>query len=95
MSYEPTIIILKSDLHREEEQILTATENLRPKNNKKRPEKVDEKYCALLALKDALHLEGFKISGVKMVIIRPELSNHNAAIRKILDDLNIEFAVDN
>jgi hypothetical protein len=94
MSYTPTIIIVKSDLHREEENILAAVEKLRPTSKKKRPDKVNDRYQALLEVSNYLNLEGFKIAGVKLVMVQPEFTRQNAEVRKLLDDLHIEFAVD-
>lgn len=36
----------------------------------------------------------FKIHGIEAVMFTPDGTQHNMTVRKLLDDLNIEFTVD-
>lgn len=92
MSYEPTIIISKLDLHKYADQIDAFTWQKVPA---KLSEKAKIEREAYFELKEALMLEGFIIRGIQLILIKPEITAHNAAVRKILHEFNIEFAVDN
>lgn len=91
MSYEPTLIISRDDLRNRSCLIEEA-------EFKKHPKKMNERMVrrkeANTALYFALPLEGFKIKDNWLVIIRPEGTIHNAAVRELLMDLEIEYAID-
>lgn len=93
MSYEPTLIISKEDLHNKADLIRAYFINKPP--TKKDTDSKKQKWAAHIELDEALNYEGFTIKGNAFVIIKPELTSHNAAVRKALHDLNIEFAVHN
>lgn len=92
MSYEPTLIISKEDLHKHEEDI---EKWLYQKHPKKLSEKWKRENEAYHQLKECLTYEGCKIRGVEIILIKPEITQHNAEVRKLLHHFNIEFAVDN
>lgn len=89
MSYEPTLIIVKEDLHKHVDLIEAGVRQDVPKRS---PEKTHRRKAAFHALEDCLTREGHKIRGISLVMVQPELSAHNRDVRELLHELNIEFA---
>jgi len=92
MSYEPTLIISKEDLHKHEEEIENWLNQKRPKKPSEKWKRENEAYYQLM---ECLTHEGQKIRGIEIILIKPEISRHNAEVRKLLHHFNIEFAADN
>lgn len=91
MSYIPRIIISKDDLEKKIDIIRAYFIKGVPK---KETENQQRRRLAHIALDEASMREGFKIKGVRLIIIWPELSMECNEIRKLLHEYNIEFAVD-
>lgn len=90
MSYEPTLIISKIDLHKNADKI---EEECRKPPAKRAPEKQQRRHSAFRRLEELLAMEGFKLKGVDMVLTQPELTSLNRHVRELLHELSIEFAV--
>lgn len=91
MSYEPTLIISRDDLRR----AAAVIEQVEDKPAKKKPSATVLKMReANHALYCALPLEGFKIKDIWLIIIKPEGTLHNAAVREMLSNLDIDYAID-
>jgi hypothetical protein len=91
MSYEPTLIISRDDLRGRSHLIEEAT-------RKKLPKKPTESYlrhrAAIEEIEKYLNLHGVKIKEVWIIIVKPELTAHNRAVREALDFWDIEYAID-
>lgn len=90
MSYEPTLIISKIDLHKNADKI---EEESKKAPAKKAPYKEQRRYAAFRVLEELLAMEGFKLKGLDMVLAQPELTSRNRDVRELLHELSIEFAV--
>ncbi len=88
MSYEPTLIIYYPDLEKNRLEIDTSL-SIPPKRKSVAWEKRERAFRELY---QALYQTPFTIKGQSLIIITPELTSHNAAVRKLLHDLNIDFA---
>lgn len=89
MSYEPTLIIVKEDLHKHSGVI---EEGSWQEVAKKASQKLHRRKAAFNALETYLAYEGVKIRGVSVILAKPELANHNRDVRELLHELSIEFA---
>lgn len=92
MSYEPTIIIAKEDLEQSINAIWKLQSAKKPKNFK--TERWDERLKALTDIEKFSYYEGVKIRGITIIILHVGETAYNAAVRNILRELNIEFAVE-
>lgn len=90
MSYEPTIIIYKPDLDKKQGEILHHQYGKFRK--KARTDTAISKQAAWDTLESIIHTPPFKIKGVPMIQVKVELTGRNKAFRKLLDDLDIEYA---
>lgn len=90
MSYEPDIIIYKPDLDKKQDEILQHQYGKFRK--KARSDAAVSKQAAWDTLESILHNQPFKIKGVPMLQVKVELTGRNKAFRKLLDDLDIEYA---
>lgn len=90
MSYEPTIIIRKSDLHTHGAEIEGKYWNLDgPTAEHGKP------GAAYRELYEALKTSPVIFPEIELVIIKPEFTSHNGAVRKLLGDLGIDYRIDN
>ncbi len=91
MGFEPTIIVYKPDL-------LDNKKFIEDWKYKKRPSTLTQSFLnkqnAYSTLEDVLNMGGFKIQGHEMILFTPEGTRHNEAVRNLLRELNIEFAID-
>lgn len=96
MSYEPTLVILKSDLELNRKKIEEAQCKLlcTPVSGKVNNSKRMYLERAYEELNYAMRKESVKIGGVEIVIIEPEGTTHNGNVRELLNDFNIEFQTD-
>ena len=76
MSYEQKLLIRKSDLDRQNRRTIEKTESL---------------LAAYRELSNALKCDVIEFPEIELVIISPELTAHNLAVRELLNDLNIEY----
>lgn len=90
MSYEPTVILHKPDLDKKADEILSHQYGRFRK--KARTDAAIAKQEAWDKLESILMVEPFKIKGVQMILVNVELTGRNKAFRKLLDDLDIEYA---
>ncbi len=81
MSYEPTLIIRKSDLEKNREKIESAMYTL--KNEEKR-----EDYSHL---EHALKMDTVKFPELEFVLVNVELTSSNKRVRMLLDKLKIDY----
>lgn len=95
MSYEPDLIIRKSDLekHREylcaEDYMLTKKQQEEDKKNKGGEENTTPReYLGYVLTKHTV----FKIGNIEMVMCQPCFSNFNGLVREKLKELEVEFA---
>jgi hypothetical protein len=98
MSYEPTLVIRKSDLEENRRKIEGAEYVTIPQTKfRGRWARRDRIYLeqAYKELQKALNIKTVKFDEVEIVIIYPEGSAHNANVRELLSKLNIEFRTDN
>jgi hypothetical protein len=84
MSYEPSLIIKMKDLQDNHDEICYA-EDLYSKNEKK--------LKAYKELYNAIKMEPIVFEDKEFVIIQPELTSHNKAVRDLLDYLNIYYVL--
>lgn len=92
MSYEPTIIIKKKDLEKNRnkiEEVLNSIRYSTPKIQHKYNQDVYEE------LEKALNMKVVKFTELEIVIIYPELTEHNRRVRELLDVYEIEYQIDN
>jgi hypothetical protein len=98
MSYEPTLVIRKSDLEKnrrkiEEAEYVTVPETkFRGKWAARDRVYLEQSYEEL---QKALNIGTVKFQELEIVIICPEGSTHNRNVRDLLDELNIEYKLDN
>lgn len=90
MSYEPTVILHKPDLDKKSDEILNHQYGRFRK--KARRDAAIAKQEAWDKLESILHDQPFKIKGVPMLMVNVEFTLKNKAFRKLLDDLDIEYA---
>lgn len=84
MSYEPTIIIKKSDLEKHRDDLEAS--------NYKSPITQQQQVNAFLL--DVLNTIGCpKIDGIELLICQPELTSFNMLVRKTLSKWDVQFAV--
>ena len=82
MSYEPTLIIRKADLEKHRSTITEgAFKNIR---NLKKQAAYSEAYKALNATP-------IVFTEISIVLITPEFTDHNKAVRDLLNELKIEY----
>ncbi len=85
MSYEPTLVIKKSDLEKHKssfETYFTQREG-------------SERYSVYKYLNYILNNNSTpKIDGIELLICKPELTSFNASVRKILHDFDVQFSID-
>ena len=86
MSYEPRILIRTSDLEKNRKKI-ESIEHSNPLKNLK-------KQAAYNALLRALRIEPVVFPELSITVISPELSEHNAAVRNLLDELSIDYRIE-
>lgn len=89
MSYEPTLIIVKEDLHK---QAGVIEEGSWQEISKRAPEKIQRRKAAFKELEDYLSQEGHKIREITLIMVNAEGSIHNRTVRELLHELDIEFA---
>lgn len=92
MSYEPTLIISRDDLRNNADNLEGVLGRL--ERIKKPTERITAQIRAYKELAALLPRHGSKIKDVWIVIVKPELTSHNALVRGILDDYDIEYAID-
>lgn len=88
MSYEPDIIIEKKDLEKQRKHIEEVMNSIRYS-------KIQRKWNqdAYEELEKALEHDTIKFPKFEIVIISPELTSHNRAVRELLDDLKISYRI--
>lgn len=89
MSFEPTLIIRKSDLEKNRSKIEEISWLCRPESKSKK--RIRDAYREL---NDALKIKPVKFPEIEFVIIKPELTSHNKSVRELLDELNIDYRID-
>lgn len=99
MSYEPIIYIRKSDLEKFRDHIEMAEYDAVPKKNftgRKAAEKKEELLEAYSHLKKALDDEyTIKFPELEIISLYVELTSKNRNVRELLDELKIEYKLDN
>jgi hypothetical protein len=98
MSYEPTIIIRKSDLEKHRDHIENAEWDAIPKKKfigRKAKEEREELELAYGKLKEALNMATVSFTELEFVILYVEFTSRNGAVRSLLDELKIEYKLDN
>lgn len=92
MSYEPTLVILKKDLKKQEDLLENGDWQYKDKND----EKIGEEGKTVMEyLQDVNRRKTIIIGKVELVLCSPCFSSFNKAVREKLQELNIEFAEDN
>lgn len=89
MSYEPRLIINKHHLEKHENAFME--EQYHSKSDIKK--RVAE--FLLNEIASERNCTPIKFAKLELIISQPELTSFNAAVRKRLDDLEIEYQVDN
>lgn len=98
MSYEPTIIIRKSDLEKHRDKIENAEWDTIEKKKFKGTGAEQEKLDLLDAyneLNRALGYEPIKFPEIELVMLWVEFTSKNGNVRTLLDELKIEYRIDN
>ncbi len=98
MSYEPTIIIRKSDLEKHREHIeYSEWEVIEKKKFTGRgaATRKQELIDAYSKLKEALEYETIKFTEIELVLLYVEFTYANANVRELLDELKIDYRLDN
>jgi len=87
MSYEPTLVIKKSDLEKHKAEL----ENWW---NEKEGSIKSKVYNYLLDILDNSRFNP-RIDGIELIICQPELTSFNKEVRKVLYDWDVEFGTSN
>ena len=87
MSYEPSLIISYKDLHNNEFDVEEKYYLEKFKNT--------SEMALYEELYRAMKLPPLKLKNIQFVIIKPELTSHNALVRKWLHNNDVHFTVDN
>lgn len=80
MSYEPTLIIRKSDLEKHENVLL---EELYHRD--------DDVVRVAKLLSEVLNSDPIKFDEIELFICQPEITSFNKLVRERLDDLEVEY----
>lgn len=97
MGYEPTILVRKRDLEKQSDTIRYAEYNIIPnmkfkgRNAKENKQKLIDAYSVL---EKALDYETVKFPEIELVIIYVEPPSKNWEVRNLLDELGIEYKLD-
>lgn len=86
MSYEPTLVIKKTDLDKHSEEFEKFWEWENNKDEKRIMEYLKEVY--------ERH-NRVKIDGIELILCTPEFSSFNALVREKLSEWNVQFGVSN
>lgn len=86
MSYEPTLVIKKTDLdkHSEEFEKFWEWEN----------DEDEKRVMKYLKYVYEIH-DRVKIDGIELILCTPEISSFNALVRKKLSEWNVQFGESN
>lgn len=97
MSYEPTIIALKKDLDKHENYIRDGLWEYSGTKEFKDDQKIKtvDDGTVMECIRDAYKNATAKIGGIEIVLLTPNLSSFNKAVRDKLTSLKVEFSVIN
>lgn len=99
MSYEPTILVLKKDLDKNKEFIITGNWQYAGTKENKEDEKTrggEDNETAMEHIKWAYeNYSVVKIGGIELILLSPSFSSFNKKVRDKLDELGIEYGLDN
>lgn len=86
MSYEPTLVIKKSDLDRHSHYL---------SNSWLLEDDTDEKRIAKYLQNVYETHDVVQIDGIELILCEPELTSFNKLVRDKLNELNVQFGVSN
>jgi hypothetical protein len=92
MSYEPMILIRRSSLEAKRKEIEEKT--IYGSGNEKMKKEDNDAWLAVYNALETKDCDTVKFPEIELIIITPELTTHNKKVRKILDDLEIDYRVD-
>lgn len=91
MSYEPTLVILKSSFDKHKELLLDGTWQYEIKEDEDRGEEgltVMEYLQSIIKLKQD---KPVKIAGIELYLVNPTFTSFNMQVRKKLTELDVEY----
>lgn len=98
MSYEPTIIVLKKDLDKHKDFILYGDWQYSTTKEGKKDEKTrggEDNNTVMEEIKWAYEKYNvISIGGIELILMSPCFSQFNKKVREKLDELNVEYALD-
>lgn len=97
MSYEPTIIALKKDLDKHKALIVDGMWQYSGTKEFTKDQKINtqDDGTVMECIKSAYEHNGTKVGGVEIILLTPDLSSFNKAVRDKLTELNVEFGLIN
>ena len=92
MSFEPQILINKDTL----DKVSRKIESYVLQNEYKTSSRNDTlKFRAYKEISKYLEMKSEPFKNFNFILVSPELTSHNAEVRKILDSLNVEYIIFN
>jgi hypothetical protein len=99
MSYEPTIIALKKDLDKNRELIVDGDWQYEGTKENKKDEKTrggEFNQTVMEYIKNAYENNNVvRVGGIELILMEPQLTSYNEAVRNKLYELKINFGISN